>query len=138
MLHNNPEERSSKISTRLCKAVFRKQPVLGPTTGSSTTLERPLKNTCYSPALALGEPWLFQKVKFTMKRPRLKDVNKQDRQRMYNRTLRRVRANRCCSGKAMSITQPECVCVSYPHAMHMHCIIICGLTRSTVFFHIIS
>jgi hypothetical protein len=48
--------------------------------------------------------------------------------------------NHSCSGKAMSITQPECVCVALgmQHAMHTHHIVICGLTHSTVYFHIIS
>jgi hypothetical protein len=48
--------------------------------------------------------------------------------------------NHSCSGKAMSIAQPECVSVALgmQHAMCMHHIVICGLSHSTIFFHIIS
>jgi len=45
----------------------------------------------------------------------------QDRQCMYNVTLKRVRAKHCCSGKATSITYPECVFVDLhiQHVMYM-------------------
>jgi len=59
--------------------------------------------------------------------------------------LRNIEArpcNHCCSGKVVSITQPECVCVfialGIQHAMRMHHIVVCGLPRSKIFFHIIS
>jgi len=45
----------------------------------------------------------------------------------------------CCNGKALSITQPECVflALGIQHAMHMGHIAICGLPHSTIFSHII-
>ena len=48
--------------------------------------------------------------------------------------------NHFCSIKAMSITQPWCVFVALgiQNAMRMRRIVICGLLRSTIFFHIIS
>ena len=47
---------------------------------------------------------------------------------------------RCCSGKAVSITYYECVFVALGthHAMGMRHIAICGLSGSTIFFHLIS
>ena len=50
--------------------------------------------------------------------------------------------NYCCCGKAISITYSVCVCVCVAlvtqHAMCMHHIVICGLSGSIIFFHIIS
>jgi len=46
----------------------------------------------------------------------------------------------CCCGKAISITYSEFVFVALriQHAMRVRRIVICGLPRSTVFFHITS
>jgi len=52
--------------------------------------------------------------------------------------------NHCCCGKTMSIIQSECVCVrvfvavGIQHAMCRRLIVICGLPRSKMFFHIFS
>ena len=45
--------------------------------------------------------------------------------------------NHICCGKAMSITNRECV-FGIEHAMRMRHIVICGLPDPTIFFHIIS
>jgi hypothetical protein len=44
------------------------------------------------------------------------------------------------TGKTISITYSECVLVALviQHAMRMRLIVICGLPRSIIFFHIIS
>jgi len=48
--------------------------------------------------------------------------------------------NHCCCGKAITITHYDCVFVDLgvQHAMHMHNIVICDLSGSAIFFHIIS
>jgi len=45
----------------------------------------------------------------------------------------------CCSEKSKSITKSECVFVALgiKHAKRMQHIVVCGLLRSTVFFHIL-
>jgi len=58
----------------------------------------------------------------------------------YNVTLRLVRVTTVTVEKQLSITYSERVFVALgiQHAMPMHHIVICGLSVSTIFFHIIS
>jgi hypothetical protein len=48
--------------------------------------------------------------------------------------------NYCCRAKAKIVTHPEFVLVALgtQHAMRMRHIVICGLPRSKIFFHISS
>jgi hypothetical protein len=48
--------------------------------------------------------------------------------------------NHCCGGKAISITYSDCVfvVVGIQHAMRVYRTVICGLPRSTIFFHVMS
>ena len=65
----------------------------------------------------------------------------QDRQCTYKRNIEARSCKHCCRGKAIRITSTECVCsLSYPacNAHAPYYIVICGLSGSTVFFHIIS
>ena len=52
--------------------------------------------------------------------------------------MRRVLANHFCNGKAINITCSECmfVALGIRHAMRMRQTDICGLSGSTLFFHI--
>jgi hypothetical protein len=67
-------------------------------------------------------------------------IIQQDKQRTYNATLRRVSARAVAAEKAISITYSACVFVALgiQHAMRMRHTVICGLSSSTILFHIIS
>jgi len=59
---------------------------------------------------------------------------------MYLRNIGAPSGNHCCSGKAVSGTHPGCVFValSIHHAIRMLHIDVCGLPKSTIFFHVVS
>jgi len=63
----------------------------------------------------------------------------QDRQYTYNITWIRVQRTSHAVKKGISITYCECVFVALgiQHAMCMRHIVICGLPRSIIFFHVI-
>ena len=65
---------------------------------------------------------------------------KQGRQNYYKRNFKARSCNRCCYGKAISIIHSEYMFIAFLilHAMRMCRIVVCGLSRSTLFFHIIS
>jgi len=58
----------------------------------------------------------------------------------YNLTMRRVRANHCCSAKSIGITYLEYAFVplGIQHATRMHHTAICVPHRATEFFYSIS
>jgi len=64
---------------------------------------------------------------------------KRDRQDMYKHIIEVCSPNYSWNGRAISITYSECVFVTLgiQPATHVHHIVICGLSGSTVFFHII-
>ena len=60
----------------------------------------------------------------------------QDKRYMYHLKMGHVSGTICWSGKAVSITYSDYVSVAFgiQHAMRTRHIIICGLSRSTIFF----
>lgn len=58
---------------------------------------------------------------------------------MYNVTLRLIHVTNVAMEK-LCVTYSECVSVSLviQRAMHMHHVVICGLSGSNMFFHITS
>jgi len=66
---------------------------------------------------------------------------KSTKQAMYvQHNIEARSCNHCCRGNAISITYSECVFVALviQHAIRMRHIVICGLSSSTIFVHIIS
>ena len=65
---------------------------------------------------------------------------KQYRQHTYNVTLRRARVTNVAMEKVISTIYSECVFVALGihHAICMRRIFVCGLSGSTIFFHLIS
>jgi DNA-binding CsgD family transcriptional regulator len=60
---------------------------------------------------------------------------------MYKRNIEARSRNHSCRGKATSISYSQHVCVALviQHAMRMRrIIVICGLSSSTILFHIMS
>jgi len=64
----------------------------------------------------------------------------QPKQCTHKHNIEALTCNHCCSGKAISVTYSECVfmALGFQHAMGRRHIITCGLSGSTIFFHIIS
>ena len=58
----------------------------------------------------------------------------------YNVTLEEPSCNHYCGGNAQAITNSECVFVDLgiQHAVRMLYIVVCGLSGSTIYYHIIS
>jgi len=52
--------------------------------------------------------------------------------------IRARSCNRCCSGKAVSITDRVSVDIDIQHAIRMCLTVICGLSGCTIFLHFIS
>jgi hypothetical protein len=66
--------------------------------------------------------------------------NQQDRQCTYKRNIEARSRNHGCRGKVIRVTYSECVCSLSYLAFNAHApyYVICGLSGSNIFFHIIS
>jgi hypothetical protein len=107
------------------------------------------------PCRKVGKEWIIHCQRYEKKRSSLNVIrywkNYLEENNSNTRTVSSLHEdntgalsyNHCCCGKAMSITQPECVCVfvalGIQHAMCIAILsVICGFPRSTIFFHIFS
>ena len=65
-------------------------------------------------------------------------ISEQDKQCACKRNIEVRSFNHCCSGKAIRITRGGCVFVALgiQRAVHLHHIVICGVSGLTIFFHI--
>jgi len=90
-----------------------------------------------------GPPWLGDQVKGHKRTcQRLKCIST-ERGRIHYLLYSIIKAfacKYCCGRKAINITYSECVFVGLgiQHAVRMRRVIICGLSGSTILFHIIS
>jgi hypothetical protein len=66
--------------------------------------------------------------------------NQQDRQCTYTRTIQAHSRNYCYRRKATRVTYSKCMpaALVIQHTMHIHHIVICGLSGSVTFFYLIT
>ena len=62
----------------------------------------------------------------------------QDRQCMYNVTLRHIHATIVAVENCVTYSETVLIAIGLQHVMNMHKIFFCGLPGCTIFFHIIS
>jgi len=67
-------------------------------------------------------------------------ISKEKRQATYCDVKEARSCNHCCNGKTLSVTYSYClfVALGIQHATRMRYTVICGLSPSTIFSHIIS